>query len=153
MPTTSNSRCLSPVDILMVDDDLGDVALTQRALQYGKFLNQLHVARDGVEAMDYLRQRGEFAGAPRPDVILLDLNMPRKDGRELLAEIKRDVNLRTIPVVVLTTSDSDQDILRMYDLHANCYVTKPLDLAQFTKMVQQIKDFWFSVVKLPQSQQ
>jgi CheY-like chemotaxis protein len=133
----------------MIDDDLGDIALTQRALENSKLFNRMHVANDGVEAMDFLKQRGEFVGAPRPDMILLDLNMPRKDGRELLSEIKADDDLRTIPVVVLTTSDSDQDIIRMYDLHANCYVTKPFDLGQFTKVVRAIKDFWFSVVKLP----
>lgn len=137
------------IDILLVDDDEGDILLAKRALQNGKIFNTMHVAKDGVEAMNYLKQQGEFADAPRPDLVLLDLNMPRKDGREVLADIKRDPDLRSIPVVVLTTSDSDQDIVNMYDLHANCYVTKPVDLEQFTKIVKEIKDFWFSVVKLP----
>ncbi len=137
------------IDILMVDDDESDVLLTKRALHNGKLLNVIHVARDGVEAMDYLRQRGDFARTVRPDVILLDLNMPRKDGREVLSEIKQDPELRTIPVVVLTTSDADEDIVRMYNLHANCYVTKPVNLNQFTNIVKEIKSFWFSIVKLP----
>ncbi|MEX2092305.1 MAG: response regulator [Pirellulales bacterium] len=109
----------------------------------------MQVAKDGIEAMAYLRQEGEFVDAPRPDLILLDLNMPRKDGREVLLEIKQDPDLRSIPVVVLTTSDSEQDIANMYDLHANCFVTKPVDLEQFTKIVKEIKEFWFWVVKLP----
>jgi CheY-like chemotaxis protein len=137
------------VDILLVDDDEGDALLAKSALENGKIFNTVHVAKDGVEAMAYLRREGEYGAAPRPDLVLLDLNMPRKDGREVLSEIKQDPDLRSIPVVVLTTSDSDQDILNMYDLHVNCYVTKPVDLEQFTKIVKEIKDFWFSVVKLP----
>ena len=137
------------IDILMVDDDQADVLLTKRALQNGKLLNKMHVAKDGVEAMTYLRQQVKTGGATRPDLILLDLNMPRKDGREVLSEIKQDVELRSIPVVILTTSDSEEDVLRMYNLHANCYVTKPVDLAQFTTIVKDIKSFWFSIVKLP----
>jgi two-component system, chemotaxis family, response regulator Rcp1 len=137
------------IDILLVDDDVGDVLLAKKALTNGKIFNAMHVAKDGVEALEFLRQTGKFVGAPRPDLILLDLNMPRKDGRELLADIKNDPDLRSIPVVVLTTSDSERDIANMYDLHANCYVTKPVDLDQFTKIVQEIKQFWFSVVKLP----
>jgi chemotaxis family two-component system response regulator Rcp1 len=137
------------IEILMVDDDEGDVLLTKRALQNGKIFNKMHVARDGVEAMSYLRNEHGFEGAVRPDLILLDLNMPRKDGREVLAEIKQDADLRTIPVVVLTTSDSDEDVARMYDLYANCYVTKPVDLSQFTTIVREIKSFWLSIVKLP----
>lgn len=137
------------IDILLVDDDEGDVMLTRKALESGKIFNGLHVARDGVEAMDFLRQTGKHAGAPRPDLVLLDLNMPRKDGREVLFDIKQDPELRSIPVVVLTTSDSDLDITDMYGLHANCYVTKPVDLDKFTKIVKEIKHFWFSVVKLP----
>jgi len=137
------------IDILMVDDDQADVLLTKRALQNGKLLNKMHVAKDGVEAMTYLRQQVKTGGATRPDLILLDLNMPRKDGREVLSEIKQDVELRSIPVVILTTSDSEEDVLRMYNLHANCYVTKPVDLTQFTTIVKEIKSFWFSIVKLP----
>jgi CheY-like chemotaxis protein len=137
------------IDILLVDDDEGDVLLAKRALQNGKIVNFMHVAKDGVEAMAFLGQTGKYADAPRPDLILLDLNMPRKDGREVLSEIKHDPHLRSIPVVVLTTSDSDLDIAKMYDLHANCFVTKPVDLEQFTKIVKEIKHFWFSVVKLP----
>lgn len=137
------------IEILLVDDDEADVLLTRRALQNGKLYNTIRVAKDGVEAMAHLRQKNEYADAPRPDLVLLDLNMPRKDGREVLAEMKQDRDLRTIPVVILTTSDSDQDIVSMYDLHANCYVTKPVDLEQFTKIVKEIKHFWISVVQLP----
>jgi two-component system, chemotaxis family, response regulator Rcp1 len=137
------------IDILLVDDDESDVLLTRKSLEHGKVCNVLHVAKDGVEALAYLRRKNDFAGAPRPGLILLDLNMPRKDGREVLAEIKSDPDLRSIPVVVLTTSDSEQDIADMYDLHANCYVTKPVDLAQFMRIVKEIKQFWFSVVELP----
>jgi CheY-like chemotaxis protein len=133
-----------------VDDDEGDVVLAKRALQNGKIFNTMHVAKDGVEAMEFLQQTGKHADAPRPDLILLDLNMPRKDGREVLSDIKQDPHLRSIPVVVLTTSDSELDVANMYDLHANCFVTKPVDLEQFTKIVKEIKQFWFSVVKLPQ---
>jgi CheY-like chemotaxis protein len=140
---------LRPIDILLVDDDEGDVLLTKRALQNGKFINTLQVAKDGVEALAYLRRKEPFAAAPRPDLVLLDLNMPRKDGREVLAEIKQDTALRSIPVVVLTTSDSDRDVFKMYDLQANCYVTKPVDLDQFTKIVREIRSFWLSVVQLP----
>ena len=137
------------IDILLVEDDEGDVLLTKKALANGKIYNSLNVAKDGVEALAFLRQEGEYNNAPRPDLILLDLNMPRMDGRETLAQIKQDENLRSIPVVVLTTSDSDQDVLQSYDLQASCYITKPVDLKQFTSVVRAIKDFWFSVVKLP----
>jgi len=140
---------LQSVDILLVDDDESDVLLTKRSLENGKIANVLHVVNDGVEAMEFLRQTGRYIGAPRPDLILLDLNMPRKDGREVLADIKCDPHLHSIPVVILTTSDSEQDVADMYDLHANCYVTKPVDLAQFFKIVTDIKQFWFSLVKLP----
>jgi CheY-like chemotaxis protein len=149
MATQIESASPQFIDILMVDDDEADVLLTKRALHNGKLMNNMHVARDGVEAMEYLRQQGNYANTPRPDMILLDLNMPRKDGREVLCEIKQDERLRSIPVVVLTTSDADEDIMRMYDLHANCYVTKPVDLNQFTNIVKEIKSFWFSIVKLP----
>ena len=138
-----------PIEILLVEDNPGDVRLTIEALKDGKVSNRLHVAKDGVEAMAFLRQEGEYAEAPRPDVILLDLNLPKKDGREVLEEIKADEHLRRIPVVVLTTSSSEQDILRTYDLHANCYVTKPVDLEQFMQVVRGIEDFWLSIVKLP----
>ncbi len=143
------SSLLKPIDILLVDDDQGDVMLTKKALHNGRFCNTIYVARDGVEAMDFLHHRGDYPTSPRPDLILLDLNMPRKDGREVLYEIKQDADLRTIPVVVLTTSDADQDILRSYDLHANCYVTKPVELEQFVSVVKDIRGFWFSIVKLP----
>jgi CheY-like chemotaxis protein len=123
--------------------------LTIEALKEGKVRNNLSVAKDGVEALAFLRREGSFAGSARPDLILLDLNLPRKDGREVLAEIKEDVVLRRIPVVVLTTSKAEEDILRTYDLHANCYITKPVDLDQFIAVVRSIDDFWLSVVRLP----
>jgi CheY-like chemotaxis protein len=138
-----------PVEILLVEDNPGDVRLTVEALKEGKVRNRLHVAADGVEALAFLRREGKHAGAPRPDVVFLDLNLPRKDGRQVLAEIKADIDLRTIPVVVLTTSSSEQDILRSYDLHANCYITKPVDLEQFIAVVKGIEDFWLTIVRLP----
>jgi chemotaxis family two-component system response regulator Rcp1 len=138
-----------PIEILLVEDNPGDVRLTVEALKEGKVSNHLHVAKDGVEALAFLRQEGKYADAHRPDVILLDLNLPKKDGREVLEEIKADEHLRRIPVVVLTTSSSEQDVLRSYDLHANCYITKPVDLEQFMDVVKGIEDFWLSVVKLP----
>jgi CheY-like chemotaxis protein len=140
-----------PIEILLVEDNPGDVRLTQEAFKEGKVSNNLNVARDGVEALAYLRQEGEYASAPRPDVILLDLNLPKKDGREVLAEIKEDPDLRRIPVVVLTTSLAEQDILRSYNLHANCYITKPVDLERFITVVKSIETFWLTVVKLPQT--
>jgi two-component system, chemotaxis family, response regulator Rcp1 len=146
MSSTDGSR---PVDILLVEDNPGDVRLTIEALKDGKVRNRLNVAVDGVEALAFLRREGKYANAPRPDVILLDLNLPRKDGREVLAEIKEDEELRRIPVVVLTTSSSEQDILRTYSLHANCYITKPVDLDQFIEVVKGIEDFWLTIVKLP----
>jgi two-component system, chemotaxis family, response regulator Rcp1 len=138
-----------PVEILLVEDNPGDVRLTREALQEGKVRNNLYVAPDGVEALRFLRREGEHHGAVRPDLILLDLNLPRKDGREVLDEIKRDASLRSIPVVILTTSQAEQDICRAYELHANCYVTKPVDLDQFITVVQTIENFWFTIVKLP----
>jgi chemotaxis family two-component system response regulator Rcp1 len=138
-----------PIEILLVEDNPGDVRLTIEALKEGKVRNNLNVARDGVEAVAYLRREGPFAQAVRPDLILLDLNLPRKDGREVLAEIKDDATLRRIPVVVLTTSKAEEDILRTYDLHANCYITKPVDLEQFIQVVRSIDDFWLSIVRLP----
>ena len=138
-----------PIEILLVEDNPGDVRLTIEALKEGKVRNRLSVARDGVEALAFLRREGAHATAPRPDLILLDLNLPRLDGREVLAEIKVDARLRRIPVVVLTTSKAEEDILRTYDLHANCYINKPVDLDQFISVVRSIDDFWLSVVRLP----
>jgi CheY-like chemotaxis protein len=146
MNELTNSR---PINILLVEDSPGDVRLTQEALKEGKVSNQVHVARDGVEAMEFLRRQGKFADKPRPDLILLDLNMPKKDGREVLAELKADVSLRTIPVVVLTTSSAEEDILRSYGLHANCYITKPVDMDQFIVAIKSLEDFWLTVVRLP----
>jgi len=138
-----------PVVILLVEDNPGDVRLTQEAINDGKVRNNMHVAEDGVEAVAFLRREGKYADAPRPDLILLDLNLPKKDGREVLAEIKTDEDLKRIPVVVLTTSKAEQDIFRAYDQHANCYITKPVDLDQFIKIVKGIEEFWFTIVKLP----
>lgn len=138
-----------PIEILLVEDSPGDVRLTVEALRDGKVLNNLSVARDGVEALAFLRREGPHAAAPRPDLILLDLNMPKKDGREVLAEIKNDDSLRRIPVVILTTSQAEQDIVKSYDLHANCYITKPVDFDQFISVVQSVEDFWLTMVKLP----
>ena len=138
-----------PIEILLVEDNPGDVRLTIEALKEGKVRNRLSVARDGVEALAFLRREGSHTNASRPDLILLDLNLPKKDGREVLAEIKEDPRLRRIPVVVLTTSKAEEDILRTYDLHANCYITKPVDLEQFISVVRSIDDFWLSVVRLP----
>jgi len=140
---------MRPVEILLVEDNPGDVRLTIEALRDGKVRNHLNVVTDGVEALLYLRQEGKYAAAARPDLILLDLNLPRKDGREVLAEIKADPHLRSIPVVILTTSQADQDILKSYELNANCYITKPVDLDQFISVVRSIEDFWFTVVTLP----
>ncbi|MGD9489343.1 MAG: response regulator [Calditrichaceae bacterium] len=139
----------SPVEILLVEDNPGDIRLTQEALKEGKVHNNLHVAEDGVEALDFLFNRGKFVNTPRPDLILLDLNLPKKDGREVLDEIKNHPSLKYIPVVILTTSSAEQDILKTYSLHANCYITKPVDLEQFIKVVRTIEDFWLSIVKLP----
>ncbi|HEY3470893.1 MAG TPA: response regulator [Amycolatopsis sp.] len=138
-----------PIDILLVEDDPGDVLMTREAFEHQKIRNALHVASDGVEALEFLNRKGRFRTAPRPGLILLDLNLPRKDGREVLGEIKRDPDLRTIPVVVLTTSEAEEDIARSYDLHANAYVTKPVDFEKFVEVVRKIDDFWLTVVKLP----
>jgi CheY-like chemotaxis protein len=137
------------IEILLVDDDPGDVLITREAFAENKVRNHLSVVSDGETAMDFLRRDGRFADAPRPDLILLDLNLPRKDGHEVLAEVKSDSDLQRIPVVVLTTSDAEEDILRSYDLHANAYVTKPVDFDCFLSVVRQIDDFFISVVKLP----
>ena len=138
-----------PLDILLVEDNPADVRLTREAFLEGKILNNLIVARDGVEALDMLHRRGPHAGAVRPDLILLDLNLPRKDGREVLAEIKADPSLMRIPVVVLTTSRAEMDIVKSYNLHANCYVVKPVDLDQFINVVKSIDNFWLTAVTLP----
>jgi chemotaxis family two-component system response regulator Rcp1 len=138
-----------PIEILLVEDNQGDVRLTREALKEGKVLNTLHVARDGVEGLAFLRHEGKYAQEPHPDIILLDLNLPRMDGRELLEIIKTDPKLRRIPVVILTTSKSEEDILKTYDLHANCFITKPVDLDQFMNMIRSMEEFWFMIVKLP----
>lgn len=143
------ARSHQPIRILLVEDNPGDVRLTIEAFNDAKLNNALSVVRDGVEAMSFLRQEGQHAQASRPDLILLDLNLPRKDGREVLAEIKADPDLQRIPIVVLTTSDAQTDIQRAYELHANCYITKPVDLEQFIQVVQSIEDFWLTVVRLP----
>jgi CheY-like chemotaxis protein len=140
------------IEILLVEDNPGDVRLTIEALKDGKIRNHLSVASDGEEALGFLRRQGQYAKAPRPDLILLDLNLPKKDGREVLKEIKQEKDLKRIPVVVLTTSTAEKDIIKTYDLHANCYVTKPVDFEQFTNVVKSIEDFWFTVVKLPQGE-
>jgi CheY-like chemotaxis protein len=140
---------LNVISVLLVEDDPGDVVLIREAFEHNKVHNALNVVSDGVDALAFLRHEGEHADAPRPDLILLDLNLPRMDGREVLAEIKGDAELRTIPVVVLTTSAAEEDIVRSYDLHANAYVTKPVDFERFIAVVRQIDDFFVSVVKLP----
>lgn len=147
--TTGVRRQSQVVEILLVEDNPGDVRLTQEVLKDGKIRNHLYVCRNGVEALDFLHGRGAYAGAVRPDLILLDLNLPMRDGREVLAEVKEDAALKSIPVVVLTTSAADQDIVKSYDLHANCYITKPVDLGQFISVVNYIQDFWLEIVRLP----
>jgi CheY-like chemotaxis protein len=146
MNTEINGR---PVEILLVEDNLGDIRLTRETLKEGKVRNNLHVSVDGVEALKFLKQEGEYQDAPRPDLILLDLNMPRMDGRELLERIKRDDDLKRIPVVIMTTSEAEEDIVKSYNLHANCYITKPVGLDQFIQVVKMIEDFWVTIVKLP----
>lgn len=149
MLAAERENAAKPVEILLVEDNLGDMRLTQEALKEGKVYSNLHWAKDGVEALDFLYREGRFAGAPRPDLILLDLNLPKKDGREVLAAIKADDDLKHIPVVILTTSKADEDVLRSYELHANCYVTKPVDLEKFIVVVQSIDRFWLTIVTLP----
>jgi chemotaxis family two-component system response regulator Rcp1 len=139
----------APIEVLLVEDSPGDVRLTREALKDAKVHISLHVAADGIEAMAFLERTGSYVDAPRPDLILLDLNLPRKDGREVLKEIKGSPVLRSIPVVILTTSSSEADVLQSYELHANCYISKPVDLDGFLKVVQSIDNFWLSVVKLP----
>ncbi len=145
----TDNRPPRPIEVLLVDDDEADVDLTLRALRNDKILNNIHVARDGVEAMQFLRGEGKFAGSPRPDLILLDLNMPRKDGREVLREIRSDSELANIPVVVITTSDAPEDIDRSYSEHANSYITKPVGLDQFKRAISAVQEYWFAVVALP----
>lgn len=139
----------SAIEILLVEDNPGDVRLTQEALKEGRIFNKLYVVNDGVEALEFLRRQGKYKDAPVPDLVLLDLNLPRKDGREVLAEIKSDSKLMQIPVVVLTTSKDEADILHVYNYHANCYIVKPVDLDQFLNVVKLIKDFWLTIVKFP----
>ena len=139
----------SPIQILLVEDNPGDVRLTREVLKDGRINNTLNVVEDGVEAMAFLRREGAYAGAGQQDLVLLDLNVPKKDGREVLAEMKADPALRRIPVIILTTSSAERDILDAYDLNANCYITKPVDLDQFVTVVRSIEDFWLSIVKLP----
>jgi CheY-like chemotaxis protein len=146
METTASVR---PIDILLVEDNPGDVDLARYALGMGKMHNAMHVVPDGIAAMDFLRKKGTYAQSPRPDLIILDLNLPKKDGRQVLAEIKGDESLKRIPVVILTTSRAEEDILKTYNLHANCYITKPIDLKQFLHVVQSIERFWLSIVVLP----
>ena len=138
-----------PVEILLVEDNKGDIGLIEEVFEEAKIRNNLHVAEDGEEAVLYLRGKGKFSGSPRPDIIILDLNLPNKDGREVLKEIKEDENLKNIPVVVLTTSGAEKDIIRAYELHANAYVTKPIDFDQFINVIGSIVNFWLEIVKLP----
>jgi CheY-like chemotaxis protein len=147
--TLVNRAAVAPVEILLVEDNPGDVRLTLEIFKEGKLANRIITVEDGVEAMAYLRREGKYANALRPGLILLDLNLPRMDGRVVLEKIKRDESLRTIPVIVLTISRDEEDVLRSYNLHANCYITKPVDLNQFTKVVRSIEGFWLTVVKLP----
>lgn len=143
------SRNVKLIDILVVEDNPGDARLILEVLKSNKIHNSLNIVKDGVEALDFLYRKGEFNEAPRPDLIFLDLNLPKKDGREVLAEIKSDDNLKTIPVIIMTTSQAEEDIIKSYSLHANCYVTKPIDFDHFIKVVTLIEDFWFSLVELP----
>jgi two-component system, chemotaxis family, response regulator Rcp1 len=142
-------RQVRSIDILLVEDSPADVRLTREALKEAKVLNALHVVQDGMAALAFLRKQGQYAGSPHPDLILLDLNLPKKDGREVLAEIKQDEDLKRIPVVVLTTSRAEEDVMRSYNLHANAYVTKPVDLKQFLEVIRTIEEFWLAVVTLP----
>ncbi len=141
------------IEILLVEDNPGDVTLTREALEDSKIVNNLHVVEDGDEAISFLRRQDGFVDSPRPDLILLDLNLPKKDGREVLEEIKSDASLKSVPVVVLSMSSAEEDILKSYNLHANCYINKPVDLHQFAKVVRSIEDFWFTIVKLPLHQE
>ncbi|MGH7926288.1 MAG: response regulator [Candidatus Binatia bacterium] len=144
-----NGNGMRPIEILLVEDNIGDIRLTQEALKESNLIVNLTVARDGMEAMELLRCEGTRVNAANPDLILLDLNLPRKDGREVLQEIKNDADLKRIPVVVLTTSEAESDIMATYGFHANCFITKPVDMDQFIKIVQMLEEFWFTIVKLP----
>lgn len=146
---TGKREACRPIEILMVEDNPGDVRLTVEALKEGKVRNNLHTVADGKAAMHFLRRQDPYGQAPRPDLVLLDLNLPKKNGREVLAEIKDDPDLKRIPVVILTVSEAEQDILKSYNLHANCYITKPVNLDQFIMVVKSIEDFWLTVVMLP----
>jgi len=146
METVATSK---PVEILLIEDNPGDIRLAREALKESKVCNILHSVIDGVDAMEFLNRLGKYSSVTRPDLIILDLNLPRKDGRQVLQEIKTDNNLKLIPVVILTTSRSEEDIVKSYQLHANCFITKPMDIIQFIKIVQSIQDFWFTIVKLP----
>ncbi len=145
----SETNSPKPIEILLVEDNPGDARLAKEALRDSKLLNNLYIAEDGVEAINFLQKKEKYISAKRPDLIILDLNLPRKDGREVLADIKADESLKRIPVVVLTISKAEEDILKSYNLHANCFITKPIDLDQFIKVVKSIEDFWFSIVRLP----
>jgi chemotaxis family two-component system response regulator Rcp1 len=140
---------MKPIVILLVEDNPGDIRLTEEALKSAKMYNEVHTVLDGEKAIEFLERKGEYSNVPRPDIILLDLNLPKVDGREVLAKIKQDPELRRIPVVVLTGSSAEEDILRTYDLNANCYITKPVDFSKFVDIVRAIEQFWFTVVKLP----
>ena len=146
MPQKNDSKL---IDILLVEDNEGDARLAREAMKDSKIRNTLHHVSDGEEAMAFLHQEGKYANSPRPELILLDLNLPKKDGRQVLAEIKMDEDLKRIPVVILTVSSAEEDILKSYNLHANCYITKPIDLGQFMKVVRSVEDFWLTIVKLP----
>jgi two-component system, chemotaxis family, response regulator Rcp1 len=145
----SFSNIMKPIEILLVEDNPGDIRLCQEALKESKLINRLNIVMDGEEAMNFVRKAGQYENAPSPDLVLLDLNLPKKDGREVLMEIKSDEKLRRIPVVVMTVSSSDEDILRSYDLHANCYITEPVDFERFIEVVKAIENFWFTIVRLP----
>jgi chemotaxis family two-component system response regulator Rcp1 len=145
----TTNEIVHPIEILLVEDNPGDARLAKEALKESKLKNNLYIADDGVEAMDFLYKKGKYAKMPRPDLVILDLNLPRKDGREVLNEIKTDENLKRIPVVILTISKAEEDILKTYNLHANCFISKPIDLDQFIKVVKSIEDFWLTIVKLP----
>jgi CheY-like chemotaxis protein len=145
----TQNQLAKPIEVLLVEDNAGDIRLTKEAFEEGKVRLNLSVVRNGVEAMAFLRKEGDFAGTARPDLVLLDLNLPKKDGREVLKDMKNDPQLLRIPVVVLTTSESDEDVLGTYGLHANCYITKPVDMDQFIKVVKLIEEFWFVVAKIP----
>jgi len=143
------NQSVKSIDILIVEDNAGDARLIREVLNDNKIYSSLYMVKDGVDAMDFLRKKGRYKTSPTPDVIILDLNLPRKDGREVLAEIKSDEKLKHIPIVIMTISQAEEDIVKSYNLHANCYITKPIDLNQFTRVVKSIEDFWFSIVKLP----